>query len=70
MRRYMKLASATAIAALALTSVAAGAQVSQETIQSLGAPETAQTPAGVLEFHDGVPTAETASKPKSSQATA
>jgi hypothetical protein len=62
MRRYLKLAGATAIAALALPSVAAVAQVSQETIRSLGAPETAQTPAGVLEFRDGVPTAETAAK--------
>lgn len=62
MRRHLKLACATAIASLALSPVAAVAQVLQETIQSLGAPETAQTPAGVLEFRDGVPTAETAGK--------
>lgn len=62
MTRHLTLALATAIAASALCPVAAVAQVSQETIQSLGAPETVRTPAGTLEFKDGVPTVETASK--------
>ncbi len=62
MKRYLGLACATVVAALTLPSVAAVAQVSQETVRSLGAPDTAQTRIGTLEFKDGAPTAETASK--------
>ncbi|MGD9744166.1 MAG: DUF1254 domain-containing protein [Dongiaceae bacterium] len=62
MKRYLRLAGATAFAVLALPSAAAIAQVSQETIRSLGAPDTAQTRIGTLEFKDGAPTAETASR--------
>jgi hypothetical protein len=62
MKRYLNLASATVIAALALPSVTAVAQVAQETVRSLGAPNATQTRIGPLEFKDGAPTVETASK--------
>jgi hypothetical protein len=62
MKRYLRLAGATLVAALALPSTAVLAQVAPEIVRSLGAPETAQTRAGTLEFKDGAPTAETASK--------
>lgn len=62
MKRYLRLAGAAVAAALTLPSVAALAQVSPETVRSLGAPDTAQTRIGKLEFKDGAPTAETASK--------
>src|SRR5262245_34921615 len=39
----------------------AAAQVSDETVQSLSAPDTIEAGTGTLEFKDGVPTAETAS---------
>ena len=61
MRHPLRLAGATLIAALALPSVAA-AQVSEETVRSLGAPDAVQTRIGTLEFVDGAPTAETAAK--------
>ena len=38
----------------------ASAEVSQETIEALGAPERMETRVGTLEFKDGAPTAETA----------
>jgi hypothetical protein len=62
MKRYLNLVSATVIAALALPSVTAVAQVAQETVRSLGAPNATQTRIGPLEFKDGAPTVETASK--------
>lgn len=62
MKRYLKLASATVVAALTLPSFAAVAQVPPETVRSLGAPNTTQTRIGTLEFKDGAPTVETASK--------
>jgi len=62
MRHPLRLAGATIIAALALPSAAAVAQVSQETVRSLGAPDAVQTRIGTLEFKDGAPTAETAAK--------
>jgi hypothetical protein len=62
MKRYLRLVCAAAVAALTLPSVAAVAQVSQETVRSLGAPDAAQSRIGTLEFKDGAPTAETASK--------
>jgi len=61
-KRYLNLAGATLATALALTSTTALAQVAPEIVRSLGAPDTAETRAGTLEFKDGVPTAETASK--------
>lgn len=62
MKRYLKLAGTTVIAALALPPAAAVAQVAQETVRSLGAPDAVQTRIGTLEFKDGAPTAETANK--------
>lgn len=62
MRHPLRLAGATVIATLVLPSVLAVAQVAQETVRSLGAPDTTQTRIGTLEFKDGAPTAETASK--------
>lgn len=53
---------AALMAALALSSAAAVAQVSPETVRSLGAPDSVQTRIGTLEFKDGAPTADTASK--------
>ncbi|WP_200954167.1 hypothetical protein [Ensifer sp. Root423] len=50
------------IAASALSSGAAVAQVAPETVLSLGAPDAVQTRIGTLEFKDGAPTAETANK--------
>lgn len=61
MTRNMKLASATALAAIAL-STATFAQVSEETVRSLGAPDTIETSIGTLEFKDGAPSVETAQK--------
>ncbi|MXN65359.1 DUF1254 domain-containing protein [Stappia sp. GBMRC 2046] len=46
----------------AALATAAGAQVSPETVKSLGAPDKAETSTGTLEFADGVPTADTARK--------
>jgi hypothetical protein len=61
MKRCLKLT--TLIAALALPSAGAVAQVAPETVQSLGAPDVAETRfVGTLEFKDGAPTAETARK--------
>lgn len=37
-------------------------EVSTETIKALSAPSSIETPAGKLEFRDGVPTEETAQK--------
>ncbi|WP_287304659.1 DUF1254 domain-containing protein, partial [Mesorhizobium sp.] len=52
------MAGAAAIAALAAAGTA-GAQVSEETVKSLGAPDKIETSVGTLEFKDGVPTADT-----------
>lgn len=62
MKRCLKSTGAALIAVLALPSAAAVAQVTPETVRSLGAPDTAQTRIGTLEFKDGAPTVETASK--------
>lgn len=62
MKRYLKLTGIALTAALALPSVAAVAQVTPETVRSLGAPDVMQTRIGTLEFKDGAPTVETASK--------
>jgi hypothetical protein len=54
----------TALAALALPCLAATAQaeVSKETIDSLGAPDNVETSIGTLNFKDGAPSADTAQK--------
>jgi len=57
MNLLMKLMGAASIAALAS---AAYAQVSDETLKSLGAPDKLETRIGTLEFRDGVPGDETA----------
>lgn len=62
MKHHLGLTGAALTAALALSSATAVAQVTPETVRSLGAPESAQTRIGTLEFKDGVPTTETASK--------
>ncbi|MEQ1944412.1 DUF1254 domain-containing protein [Mesorhizobium sp. VNQ89] len=61
MRYYLKMAGAV-VAAVALPCSAAVAQVSPDTVQSLGAPDKIETGAGTLEFRDGVPSVETAQK--------
>lgn len=61
MNLLMKLMGAASIAALA-GATAAYADVSAETLKSLGAPDTIETSIGTLEFKDGAPTAETAQK--------
>ncbi len=53
-------ASAAIVAGLLASS--ANAQVSEETVQSLGAPGRIETSLGTLEFKDGAPTIETAQK--------
>ena len=50
------------VMALAAALGPAWADVSQETIDSLGAPDSIETSIGTLEFKDGVPTTETARK--------
>jgi hypothetical protein len=60
MKRYLRLAIATLVAALTLSSVVAVAQVAQETVRSLGAPDSIETRIGTLEFKDGAPSAKTA----------
>jgi hypothetical protein len=50
-----------ATAALGLTGVA-NAQVSEETVSSLGVPDRTESSIGVLEFRDGAPTPDTAEK--------
>jgi hypothetical protein len=57
MNQLMKLMGAASIAALA---GAAYADVSSETLKSLGAPDKLETRIGTLEFRDGVPGDETA----------
>jgi hypothetical protein len=59
MNQLMKLMGAASIAALA---GAAYADVSNETLKSLGAPDKLETRIGRLEFKDGVPSDETARK--------
>ncbi len=61
MKHFMKMAGAGAMAALLLPVTAQG-QVSEETVKSLGAPSTMETSLGLLEFEDGAPSEETASK--------
>ena len=59
MNLLMKLMGAASIAALASV---AYAQVSGETLKSLGAPDKMEARIGTLEFRDGVPSDETARK--------
>jgi len=62
MKRCLRSTLTILIAASALSSGAAVAQVAPETVRSLGAPDAVQTRIGTLEFKDGAPTAETAKK--------
>jgi len=50
------------LALIALLALPAGAQVSKETLQAISTPDKVETRLGTLEFKDGVPTAETASR--------
>ena len=61
MKLLMKLMGVASIAALAGANTAY-ADVSEQTLKSLGAPDKIETSAGELEFKDGVPTVETATK--------
>ncbi len=58
---FTPLFTALAVAALALPG-AANAQVSRETLESLGTPDRVESSIGTLEFKDGAPTLETAQK--------
>lgn len=61
--RLSRGASTAVLAATLLTLAGtAQAQVSAETVKSLGAPDRLETSIGTLEFKDGAPTADTASK--------
>ncbi|WP_436640406.1 DUF1254 domain-containing protein [Microbaculum sp. FT89] len=62
MNVLLNMMRAGAIAALVLPAATATAQVSEETVKSLGVPDTMETSLGRLEFADGVPTSETAKK--------
>ena len=55
-------AATIALAYLLVGSGSAMAEVSQETLDSLSAPDEVETSTGTLEFKDGVPTTETAKK--------
>lgn len=48
--------------ALAFAAATARAEVSQATLDAIGAPDTLETPMGAMTFTDGAPTAETARK--------
>jgi len=52
----------TAAAVVVFAAAAAAADVSEDTIKSLGAPDSIQTNFGTLEFKDGVPSADTAAQ--------
>lgn len=56
---FSSLALPIAVAALALTSMPAQAQVSPETLKSISTANKVETPIGKLEFFDGVPTDKT-----------
>ena len=60
MRRTVLAALGPAVAAL--LALPAGAQVSEETLQSISTPDKVETRVGTLEFRDGAPSAETAEK--------
>jgi len=63
MSLLLKLRGAASITAIAIAGATlAHAEVSEETVRSLGAPDRIETSTGVLEFKDGVPTEETAQK--------
>jgi hypothetical protein len=55
-------AGVAAMTALLLATTAAVAEVSEQTVKSLGAPDALETSTGTLEFRDGVPTPATAEK--------
>ena len=58
----MKRSVVTALAFLLAQTALATAQVSDETVRSLSAPEKVETSIGTLEFRDGAPSAKTAEK--------
>ena len=62
MKLLDKLVIGATMIALALPGAIALAQVSTETVKSLGAPDTIETSFGTLGFKDGVPTAESAQR--------
>lgn len=62
MQSNPKVAGIAALTAFLLTATAALGEVSEQTLQSLGAPDALATSAGTLEFKDGVPTEATAQK--------
>jgi hypothetical protein len=62
MKLFVKLAGGAVITALALPGTTAHAQVSPETVKSLGASDKIETSMGTLEFKDGVPSAESSQK--------
>jgi hypothetical protein len=62
MKQSIRMVGTVAIVSLALSDGTAIAQVSQETLRSLSAPDKVETRIGTLEFKDGAPTAETAEK--------
>lgn len=62
MKQSIRIAGTVAIVSLTLSGGTAIAQVSQETLRSLSAPDKVETSIGTLEFKDGVPSAATAKK--------
>jgi hypothetical protein len=59
-RKPMQAAAAIALASMLFGVGPVAAQVSEETVQSLAAPDSVDTRIGTLEFEDGAPTAGTA----------
>lgn len=62
MQSNTKAAGIAAMTAFLLTATAAMGEVSEQTLQSLGAADRIETSVGTLEFKDGVPTEATAQK--------
>lgn len=62
MKRLSRRAGAFVVAAALTLPAVAAAQVPEDTVRSLGAPDTVETRIGTLTFEDGVPSAETAAK--------
>ena len=62
LQRHAPFGSTSAIALLAFFAGygSATAEVSEETLKSLSAPDKIETPIGTLEFKDGAPTVDTA----------
>jgi hypothetical protein len=60
--RQHAVTAALSLALATLVALPAGAQVSEETLQSISTPDTVETRLGTLEFKDGAPSVETAEK--------